>query len=422
MECVDRTTSCNEWTFNLMVMTSSGPASAAAFHRPASKGSLQTSLAIVVALLVSGCTTAVGPSRGAITSQRTAAQIPGMQLISVTNEVARELAMSEPKSSFAEAIGDATPVGTIAGIGDVLEVTIWEAPPAVLFGGGTFETGIDSSLQGSHPRSLPETMVGPSGTITVPFAGQIPAAGRSLRQIEQTIVDRLRGMANKPQAIVRVARNATANVSVMGDVVTAGRVPLTPRGERVLDVIAQAGGTKSPVDLTTIQLTRGDRAVTMPLEAVVRDPHQNVILQRDDIITAFFQPNTFTVLGAAGKNEEVRFEGVGLTLSQALGRVGGLQDMRADPEGVFVFRWETPQRVRSLVEPQQPLPDGPVPVVYQVELKKPETFFAAQHFAMKNGDVMFIANSPRADFQRFMTLLASSTLPALSIVRTVNAQ
>jgi polysaccharide export outer membrane protein len=401
-------------------MTSSGLPSAAAFHRFVSKVRSQTSLAIFVALLAGGCTTAVGPSSRAITSHRTVQQIPGMQLIPVTNEVALKLSVSEPRSSFAEAIGDAAPVGTIVGVGDSLEVTIWEAPPAVLFAGGSFETRIDSSLQGSRPGTLPETMVGPSGTITVPFAGQIPAAGRTLRQIEQTIVARLRGMANQPQAIVRIARNTTANVSVVGEVVTAGRVPLTPRGERLLDVIAQAGGAKSPVDRTTVQLTRGDRTVTMPLEAVVREPRQNVILQRDDIIAVFFQPNTFTVLGAAGKNEEVRFEGVGMTLSQALGRVGGLQDMRADPEGVFLFRWETPQRVRSLVELQQPLPDGPVPVIYRVELKKPETLFAAQHFAMKNGDVIFIANSPTADFQRFVNLLASSTFPALSIYNTVH--
>lgn len=370
-------------------------------------------------LMMAGCTTAVGPSRGAIVSQRTAQQIPGMQLIRVTNDVARRLSASEPNPSFAEAIGDAEPVGTVVGIGDSLEVTIWEAPPAVLFGGGVFNTRIDSSLQGSRPGTLPETMVGPSGTITVPFAGQIPAAGRTLRQIEQTIVARLHGKANQPQAIVRIARNTTANVSVVGEVETAGRVPLTPRGERLLDVIAQAGGTKHPVDRVTVQLTRGDRTVTMPLEAVVRDARQNVILQRDDIITAFHQPNSFTVLGAAGKNEEVRFEGVGLTLSQALGRVGGLQDMRADPEGVFLFRWESPQRVSTLVEAQGVLPDGPVPVVYQVGLKEPETLFAAQHFAMRNGDVIFIANSPTADFQRFVNLLASSALPALSVANTV---
>ena len=38
-------------------------------------------------------------------------------------------------------------------------------------------------------------------------------------------------------------------------------------------------------------------------------------------MTAFFQPYSFTVLGAAGKNDEIRFEGAGITLSQALGRM-----------------------------------------------------------------------------------------------------
>jgi polysaccharide export outer membrane protein len=310
----------------------------------------------------------------------------------------------------------------LIGNGDVLEITLWEAPPAVLFGGGMFDTRIQSSIATSRPGTFPETVVGPSGAITIPFAGQVPAAGRTLRQIEQTIVARLRGKANQPQAIVRIARNATANVSVVGEVNTSGRFPLSPRGERLLDVIAQAGGTKQPVDRMTVQLTRGNASATMPLAAVVRDAQQNVILERDDIVTAIYQPNSFVVLGAAGKNEEVRFEGVGLTLSQALGRLGGLQDMRADPRGVFLFRWETPQRVSGLVAPQPSPADNRVPVIFQVDLKQPETFLAAQNFAMKNGDVIFVSNSPAADFQRFVNLLASSVLPALSVANTVRAQ
>ena len=410
-----------------MAITHSGFTPVEASDRAAFKRKVQASFATLAILLAGGCeatglSSAVGPSRSAILKPPVAQRVPGMQIIPVTNEVANRLSRAEPSPGFAETIGNAQPVGTTVGVGDSVEVTIWEAPPAVLFGGGAFNARIDSSLQGSRPGTLPETMVGPSGTITVPFAGQIPAAGRTLRQIEQSIVGRLRGMANQPQVIVRVARNATANVSVVGEVATSGRFPLTPRGERLLDVIALAGGTKQPVDRVTVQVTRGDTTVIMPLQSVVRDARQNIILQRDDIITAFYQPNSFTVLGAAGKNEEVRFEGVGLSLSQALGRVGGLQDQRADPKGVFLFRWESAPRVRSLVEPQVPLPDGPVPVIYQVDLKKPETLFAAQNFAMKDGDVIFISNSPAADFQRFVNILASSVLPALSVANTVRTK
>jgi len=387
----------------------------------------RSALAAIALLLVGGCaasglSTAVGPSRSAVLKAGTGQQIAGMKIIPLTNNVAERLSTKAPVAGFAELIGDARPIGTTVGVGDSLEITIWEAPPAVLFGNGVFETRIQSPIQTSRPRTFPESVVGPSGTVTIPFAGQVPAAGRTLRQIEQAIVGRLRGKANQPQVIVRIARNATANVSVVGEVGTAGRFPLTPRGERLLDILALAGGPRQPVDLMTVQVTRGATTATMPLQAVVRDARHNIILERDDIVTALYQPNSFVVLGAAGKNEEVRFEGVGLSLSQALGRLGGLQDMRADPKGVFLFRWEAAQRLDGLVAPQAIPADGRVPIIFQVDLKQPETLFAAQNFAMKNGDVIFISNSPAADFQRFVNLLASTVLPALSVSTTVRAQ
>jgi len=395
--------------------------------RSALERSARTSLAVVTVMMLSGCaasglSTAVGPSRSAIVKAGINQQIRGMQLIPLTNQVAARLSTIAPIPGFADVIGDAQPIGTTVGVGDSLEVTIWEAPPALLFNSGAFDTRISSPSQSSRPGTFPETVVGPSGAITIPFAGQVPAAGRTLRQIEQTIIARLRKKANQPQVVVRIARNATANVSVVGEVATAGRFALTPRGERLLDIISQAGGTKQAVDRMTIQVTRGDTTATMPMQAVVRDARQNIVMRRDDIVTALFQPNSFVVLGAAGKNEEVRFEAVGLTLSQALGRIGGLQDMRADPKGVFLFRWETAERVSGLVP--VPLADtaGPVPVVFQVNLKQPETLFAAQNFAMKNGDVVFISNSPASDLQRFVSLVASTVLPVLSVPSTVRAQ
>ena len=367
-----------------------------------------------------GLSTAVGPSRKAIVNEaKSAGNIPGLQLVPVTNanvEVLR--ARDLPTESFVGTIGNATPIGTVVGIGDAVEVTIWEAPPALLFGGGMPSTRINDEIASSRPSTIPETLVGPSGTISVPFAGQVPAAGRTLRSIEQSIVSRLRGKANQPQVIVRIARNANANVSVLGEVANSGRIPLSPKGERLLDVLAAAGGTRQPAERVTLQVSRGNVTATMPLADVIRDPSQNIILQKDDVVTAIYQPFTLTVLGAAGKNEEIRFEGTGLTLAQALGRIGGLQDMRADPRGVFVFRWETPQQVRALGKDVPPEVTQ-VPVVYQVNLQEPQTYFAAQRFAMRNSDVIYISNSPAADFQRFVNILASSVLPGVSVVNTV---
>lgn len=362
-----------------------------------------------------GLSSSVGPTRNAIVSAPTQQPDAGVRIINVTDGVARQLNVPEPQASFAEAIGDALPVGSTVGVGDTLEVTIWEAPPAVLFGAATLDTRVGSPIQGSRPSALPELMVGPSGQISVPFAGQIRAAGRTLQQIERDIVARLQGRAHLPQAIVRIARNVTATVTVVGDVETSTRMPLTPRGERLLDALAQAGGTSHPLDRMTVQITRGSTVRRMAVQDVIRDPRHNVVLQSDDVITALFQPFSFTALGAAGKNEEIRFEGMGITLSQALGRIGGLQDQRADPKGVFVFRWETPATLGTLVGDAIPGPDGRIPVIYRVDMNSPATYFAVQNFRMRDGDVVYVSNSPLADFQRFVNIIASSVLPVASV-------
>ena len=379
------------------------------------------SSSILVAMLtpmLAACSTlsaSVGPSRHAVEQAGARSDLHGMQLIDLSDPVARQVNVQEVEGNFAERLGDATPIGTRVGVGDILEVTIWEAAPPALFGTATLDTGIASAVQGSRGNTLPEVVVGPSGTISIPFAGQVPAAGRTLRQIEQEIVARLTGRAHLPQVIARIARNVTANVTVLGDVKSPQRVPLTPRGERLLDAIATAGGTNQPLDRMTVEITRGGIVQRMAARDIIRDPRQNIVLKSDDIITAFYQPYSFTVLGAASKNEEVRFEGVGLTLSQALGRVGGLQDQRADPRGVFLFRWERPELLGSLASGAQPNAEGRVPVIYQVDMKRPETYFVAQRFRVRDGDVVYISDSGLVGLQRFVNIVASSILPVASV-------
>ncbi len=254
----------------------------------------------------------------------------------------------------------------------------------------------------------------------MPFAGDVPAAGRTLLQIERDIIARLRGQANAPQVIVRLLRNASSTVTVMGDVSRALRMPLTPKGERLLDAIAEAGGAKQAVDKMTVQLSRGPGVYRIALQDVLREPRNNIVLQPDDVVAILYQPFQFTVLGATGRNEEVPFEGTGIALSQALARSGGLQDGRGDPKGVFVFRWERPEGLTSLLTNAVRAPDGRVPVIYRINMADPASYFVAQNFPMRNGDVVYVASAPVAEFQRFVNILASTVLPIMTIDNAIS--
>ena len=184
-------------------------------------------------------------------------------------------------------------------------------------------------------------------------------------------------------------------------------MPLTAKGERLLDAIAAAGGVRQPVGRMTVQITRGETVQAMALDAVILDPRQNIILQPGDVVTALYQPLSFTALGATGKNEEIAFEAQGITLAQALARAGGVQDARADASGVFIFRFEEPAMLAAADNNVPTTPDGRIPVVYRLDLKDPRSFLVAQGFRMRNKDVVYVANAPAAELQKFLNILTA---------------
>jgi polysaccharide export outer membrane protein len=376
-------------------------------------------LALICSTTLSGCALkgGAGPSAGAVVKAEGASlSTADIRIIDVSDDVARRVYAIGQASQLSETLGDGMPVGSTIGKGDVLDISIWEAPPAALFGSAGGVSILSSSDSTARGTSLPDQMVDSDGRIVIPFIGQVQAAGKTPQQISRDIVSRLHGMAHRPQVIVRVARNATTNVTIVGDVASSARIPLTAKGERVLDILASAGGVKQPVGKTVIQITRGNEVASTPLETIIKDPRQNIRLQPDDVVTALFQPYSFTALGATGANAEIPFEATGFTLAQALGRAGGLQDQRADVRGAFLFRLEDPKALdQSLVAGARTTPDGKIPVIYRIDMKNPATFFAAQSFPVRNKDVIYVSNAPLADFQKFVNVVSSLVYPVLAI-------
>lgn len=368
---------------------------------------------------LSGCATfpdwlsSSGPSREQVV-EAPMRDVSAIRLVEVDDAVARRVSESEQRQRFSETLTAVGAPGYVLGPGDVLEVSIWEAPPATLFGAAVADQR--AGMTSARASALPEQMVAVDGTINVPFAGAVPVAGKSPQQVEVEIVRRLTGKANQPQVMVRVTRNATANVTVVGEVAQSVRMPLTAKGERLLDAVAAAGGVRHPVSKVTVQLTRGAVVQAMPLERVIQSPKENVALAPGDVVTVHFQPLSFTVLGATGKNEEINFEAQGISLAQGLARSGGLQDLRADARGVFVFRFEDPRAVAEGQRVGPTTPDGRVPVVYRLDMKNPASFLVAQNFPMRNKDVVYVANAPAAELQKFLNILTSSLFSVSSLV------
>ncbi len=379
------------------------------------------SLVLLTVSLLSGCASllpSLGPSRHQIEAASHREGTVPLQIIEVNDDVTRQLRTRQTYRLFSETLGNQHLDRRTVGPGDVLDISIWEAAPATLFSVAPISASLASGggqLPTSRATTLPEQSVDDEGFIFVPFAGRIPAAGHTLEEIQKDIVARLTGKANQPEVLVRMTRNLASNVTVVGEVVTSTRVPLLPGSERLLDALAAAEGVRQPVSKMTIQVTRAEHVYSLPLETIIRDPKQNVPLMPGDVVTALYQPYSFTALGATGKNAEINFETQGITLAQALARAGALIDQQSNPKGVFIFRFEPKDALTWPNEPVKTTDDGLVPTIYRLDLTDPQSFFRIQNFLMADKDILYVSNAPITEIEKFLNVLFTVAYPVLTL-------
>jgi len=255
-------------------------------------------LVVLVALTAaaSGCAflPSVGPSRADVQNSSHRPESANIQVVDVDDQIVRQLLAQRVQKMFSETLGDSSERSQILGYGDVLEVSVWEAPPATLFSAGAIDGR--GAITAARATIIPEEMIDSDGTISVPFAGRIPAAGRSLSAVQNEIVERLTGKANHPEVIVRLTFNASRHITVVGDVNQSVRVPLNPSDERLLDALAAAGGVRQPINKMTIQVTRGNEVQSLPLDTIIRDPKQNISLRAGDVVTIKSKPRSLQLV------------------------------------------------------------------------------------------------------------------------------
>jgi polysaccharide export outer membrane protein len=372
-----------------------------------------TPLALVLPLGLAGCAGIMpysGPRAGSIAEVTQNRQLQGIQLVDVNYAVAHYLKteINRPQLDLLHYFANPNPEQYTVGIGDTLEVYIWEAPPAMLFSPAAASTTTPS---GSVMTTIPAQMVGANGDINIPFAGQIVCADKTPDQIAAEIRKHLQGLAHDPQVVVHLVNNRAQSISVVGNVKKSMQVPMQPGGVSVLQALAAAGGVDQPVSKVTIQLSREGKVLRLPLQDIISHPEENIPLRSGDVVTALYKPMQVTVMGATKETKQVDFQASGISLIQALAQAGGLDGNQADTKAVYIFRFEKPQLVPDLKQPVQLTPEGTVPVVFRFDFSNPATLFAAQDFPIQNHDLIYVATAPISDFQKFLGLIVQIVYP-----------
>ncbi|MBB3387418.1 polysaccharide export outer membrane protein [Rhizobium sp. BK275] len=289
------------------------------------------------------------------------------------------------------------------GFGDIVQVSIFEAQS-----GGLFIPSDAGSRPGNY-ITLPQQTIDKAGTISIPYAGRVPAAGRMKEEIEQDIEDKLASRAIEPQVVLTTTTSRSSEVAVVGDVNNPQKIVLSPAGERILDAISEAGGLTTPNIETNVTLQRRGKTATVAYETLLKNPSENIYLAPGDTVSVEHERRTFIALGASGLNSRIDFEDSNLTLGEAMAKAGGLIDTRADPREVVVYRQVDRGTLQRLNIDTSRFKGDKVPVIFRANLRDPATLFAVQEFRMADKDVMYISNAHSVELVKFFDVLNSIT-------------
>jgi len=296
------------------------------------------------------------------------------------------------------------------GIGDVIQVSIFEAQA-----GGLFIPTEAGSRPGNY-ITLPSQTIDRSGSLSVPYAGRIAAAGRPKEEVEREIEDKLSNRAIEPQVVITTATSHSSEVAVLGDVNKAGKFEVTAAGDRILDVISSAGGISAPSIETYVTLQRRGKSGTISYDKLQTTPTENIYVSPGDTVLVNRERRTYSVFGASGQNGRFDFEDTALTFGEALGKAGGLLDGRADPARVFLYRTVPRNVLQGLGVDTTRFASNDIPVIFRANLRDPSAFFAVQKFAMQDKDIVYISNSDSVELVKFLNVLNSATSTASGAV------
>jgi polysaccharide export outer membrane protein len=196
--------------------------------------------------------------------------------------------------------------------------------------------------------SAPLTVhVGADGSVHLPYAGTIRAAGSSPEELQLAVADALksRGIVKDPNVSVDVVSAVNLLVQVMGQVVSPKSVPLFAPAP-ISYIISQVGGISGLASHHLTILHHNDQPPTS-LDLDPDSPNSatlNTLVQPGDIINVsaagvYFivgevtRPGIYPIGGALSVGQDTSVLGFGvakhLTLLQALAQAGGITPIAA---------------------------------------------------------------------------------------------
>ncbi len=361
-------------------------------------------LTVLLLLFLAACNTPRGAPIQSEVLNESSKEAPTFSVVPVTRASLVEIAkwpVTGWKGFYywiGEHRGPASPI--IRG-GDQVDLVVWDSQ--------------ENSLIASPEQRLVKMdglLVSASGTIFVPYIGEVLVTGLTPSQARERIQKDLEKVVPQAQVQLSVSPGDNNTADLVGGVAKPGRIPLSGRNVTLLSLIAEGGGIRNDLKNPLIRMIRAGKTYEIRAEDLFADSNKNLVMRSGDKVIIEEDKRYFVALGATGREQLVYFDKEHITALEALSMLGGLSDTRANPQGVLVLREYGPKQTAAHIQHGPELPQ----VVFTFDLTGADGLFAARSFQINPNDTVVATESPINATRTIVGLLGS----VFGIARQIN--
>lgn len=223
-----------------------------------------------------------------------------------------------------------------------------------------------------------------SGEVKTPYVPTLTAAGKQLADFSGELSVLVAKVSATADVSVRRVSRLAKRANILGNVRDPGAVEIDREGFSILDLVAQSGGTTGNEHLYVFHLRRDAEDYRYSAATLRR---LDFFVQDGDLIRVESNPDRFFfVSGAVRRSGRFAFPSASPSLADALAVAGGLNDIRSDARGVFVYRAVESGRAR----------------VYGFDLEDPGSAHLVKLFRLSGQDTIYVSEAPLSEWNRLV--------------------